>query len=206
MAESSPKLIKNGKQANAVVTLVCVDGKKWTVKDFSSRPWYVRKFVGPFMVSREYKALSRVAGMKGVAEEVFKVDELALAIRYVEGSQLDKVDPRRITSEFLISLERLVDALHERGVVHLDLRGSGNILMSPQGEPVIIDFQSSMCTDWMPAFLRKFLGDFDMSGVLKKWKTYRPEEMGDERRKELERINNIRKWWIFKGYGIKIKK
>ena len=39
-----------------------------------------------------------------------------------------------------------------------------------------------------------------MSGALKKWLQFQPEMMGEERRKELERINGLRKFWIFRGY------
>ena len=43
-----------------------------------------------------------------------------------------------------------------------------------------------------------------MSGALKKWLKYQPEAMGDERRQELERINRLRRFWIFRGYfGLK---
>ena len=43
-----------------------------------------------------------------------------------------------------------------------------------------------------------------MSGALKKWLQFQPEMMGEERRKELERINELRKFWIFRGYfGLK---
>ena len=86
----------------------------------------------------------------------------------------------------------------------LDVRGTGNVMIRPNGSPGLIDFQASLYTGWMPGFLRRLLEDFDMSGALKKWLQFQPEMMGEERRKELERINGLRKFWIFRGYfGLK---
>ena len=69
----------------------------------------------------------------------------------------------------LEAFEELLRAMHARGVVHLDVRGTGNVMIRPNGSPGLIDFQASLYTGWMPGFLRRLLEDFDMSGALKKW-------------------------------------
>ena len=200
MNRAPQKLLRNGRIANAVVTKVDVKGRAWTVKDFSARPWYVRWFIAPFLLSRELAFLNRLEGIDGIAEAAFRIDRHAIAVSYMPGESIGREVRDRITPEFLEALEALVHAMHERGVVHLDLRGLGNVMIRPDNKPGIIDFQSSLFTDNLPRSIRKILEDFDVSGVLKKWAKYQPERMGDARRAELGRINKIRRFWIFKGY------
>lgn len=206
--ESLPDLpatiLRDGRVANAVVKRVTAQGKEWTVKDFSSRPWWVRTFVGPWLIGRELKILSRLRGIDGIASESFRIDRQALAVRYVEGVNLHRANPADVTVDYLERLEALVKSMHARDVVHLDLRGQGNVVIRPDGTPGIIDFQSGLATTRMPGFLRRLLEALDRSGVLKRWALFQPEAMGQARRDELERINRIRKLWIVRGYfGLK---
>lgn len=197
------RLLRDGRTANAVVSCVTLAGRTWTVKDFSSRPWWVRRFIAPFLLSRELAAFARLKGIDGIAQHAFRIDQYAMAVEFMPGKAVNQAQ-NRITPAYLEALERLVDAMHARGIVHLDLRGSGNVMCRDDGTPGLIDFQSSLATDRMPKRLRKLLEDMDVSGVLKKWMRYQPEAMGEVRRAELERINRVRRFWIFRGYfGLK---
>lgn len=207
MKSAPQKLLRDGRTANAVVMKIEAAGRTWTVKDFSSRPWFVRWFIAPVLLSRELAFLNRLEGVDGIADSAFRIDRYAIAVQFMPGESIGKRVKERITPDFLEKLEALVDAMHARGVVHLDLRGLGNVMIRPDDTPGIIDFQSSLFTDRMPRGLRKILEDFDFSGVLKKWAKYQPEAMGDARKAELERINKVRRFWVFRGYfGMKKKK
>ena len=204
LARAKMTLLRNGRIANAVVSRADIDGRSWTVKDFSGRPWYIRWFIAPFLLGRELSILSRLRNVDGIAPDSFRVDRFAMAVEYMEGASIGHVDPSLITPAFLEAFEKLLAAMHARGVVHLDVRGSGNVMIRPDGSPGLIDFQASLYTGHMPACLRRLLEDFDRSGALKKWLQYCPEAMGEERRSELERINRLRRFWIFRGYfGLK---
>lgn len=203
LTRAPTKLLRDGRVANAVVTRVEIGGRFWTVKDFSSRPWWVRTFIAPFLLKRELSILDRLRGVEGVSQESFRIDRTAMAVLFMEGANIGR-EPVRVTPAYLEALEELLRAMHARRVVHLDVRGTGNVMIRPDGSPGLIDFQASLYTGWMPAFLRRLLEDFDMSGALKKWLQFQPEAMGEERRRELERINVLRKYWIFRGYfGLK---
>ena len=41
--------------------------------------------------------------------------------------------------------------MHARGVVHLDVRGTGNVMIRPNGSPGLIDSRLRSYTGWMPA-------------------------------------------------------
>ena len=51
-----------------------------------------------------------------------------------------------------------------RGLVHLDSRGSSNLIATPQGRPSVIDFQAALSTAWLPAPLRRRLEAIDTTG------------------------------------------
>jgi len=201
------KLLRNGHLFNAVVTLVTgPDGRLWTVKDFSSRPWYVR-LIARLLLSHELSILKRLKGIDGVAEDAFRIDANSMAILFQEGDILANIDPKRMTPEYLTRLEELTRAIHRAGVVHLDMRSFSNILIRTDGTPGVIDFQAAQTTWWMPEFLRKRLEDIDMSGAYKKWERFQPAAMGEERKRELARINKLRDLWVVRGYfGAHVKK
>ena len=177
LAQAPTKLLRNGRVANAVVTRVEIDGRSWTVKDFSARPWWVRTFIAPFLLRRELSILARLRGVEGVSQESFRIDREAMAVLFMEGSNIGR-EPERVTPAYLEAFEELLRAMHARGVVHLDVRGTGNVMIRPNGSPGLIDFQASLYTGWMPGFLRRLLEDFDMSGALKKWLQFQPEMIG----------------------------
>lgn len=199
--EKAPsRLLREGRCANAWVTEVAVDGRKWVVKDFSCRSWFVRKLIAPVLISREIVSIRRLKGISGIAQHAVRVGPSMLAIEYIEGRSLDKVAPASVTPEFLEKLEALIRKVHDRGVVHLDLRGCGNIIMRPDGTPGLIDFQSGLVTTHIPLAIVKELEAMDMSGAYKKWLRYQPEAMGEYRREELARVNRLRRFWILHGY------
>lgn len=162
LAQADVQLLRDGRAANAVVTCVTWKGRRWTVKDFSSRSWWVRRLLAPFLLGRELKILRRLSGVDGVAEDAFRIDADAIAVSFVEGRNLSRVTREEVTIEFLEAFEKLLDEMHARDVVHLDLRGTGNIVMRPDGSPALIDFQASLVTSWMPAWLRRILEDMDL--------------------------------------------
>ena len=201
------KLLRNGRSANAVVWCVKKNGVTWTVKDFSSRSWAVRTLIGPFLIRRELAALKRLQGIDGIAGKAFRIDKHAIAVEFLEGDAIDGIDPKRVTVDYLEKLEGLIAVMHSRGIVHLDLRGLGNMLVRPDGTPGLIDFQAAVCTDHCPRGLRNILEAMDVSGALKRWKKFQPQAMGEERRQRLEEINRVRRFWVFQGYfGLKAKK
>jgi RIO-like serine/threonine protein kinase len=163
--------------------------------------------VARLLLSHELTILSRLKGIDGVAEESFRIDGNSLAILFQEGEVLANIQPERVTAQYLIKLEELTREIHRAGVVHLDMRTYSNILIRPDDTPAVIDFQAAQTTWWMPSFLRKKLEDIDMSGAYKKWERFQPGLMGEERKRELVRINKLRDLWVIRGYfGAHVKK
>lgn len=198
---SARTLLRDGRWANARVWRAEIGGGVWVVKDFAPRSAWVRNLIGRLLLRRELRALRRLEGIDGVPSAAFRVDAHAIAARYVDGETLGKVAPEALTTRFFESLERLLQSIHARGIVHLDLRGTGNLLMRPDGRPAVIDFQAAVRTDRMPRALRRLLDDIDLAGVYKKWVECDRDSMGPVRLAVLARINRWRRLWVFRGYA-----
>ncbi len=200
------KLIHSGRLFNAEVYRLTYGGRTWTVKDFADRPFYVR-WVARALLSHEVNVLTHLQGVPGLSRAAFRIDAAALASEFLPGTSLIDTDPRRITPAFLRQLETLTRRMHRAGIVHLDLRSLTNVIMDPEGNPGIIDFQSAVITDRLPRCITRTLRAVDLSGACKKWQKFQPEAMGPVRRRFFQKINRIRRWWVFKGYlGLKSKK
>ena len=94
LAQAPTKLLRNGRVANAVVTRVEIDGRSWTVKDFSARPWWVRTFIAPFLLRRELSILARLRGVEGVSQESFRIDREAMAVLFMDCLLYTSPSPR----------------------------------------------------------------------------------------------------------------
>ena len=200
LASAERELLRDGRFANARVERVRIDGVDWIVKDFSARHLVVRYTIGRFLVGREVRALRRLEGLPGVPSQAFRVDAFAMAARFVQGRALKGAWAAQVSTAYLIALESLLQQVHARGLVHLDTRGGGNLLMMPDGTPGIIDFQAAVSTRWMPASLRRWFEDLDMSGVYKKWLRGQPDTMDEQRRASYARLTKWRRLWVLRGY------
>ena len=207
LAAAQRHLLRDGRFANARVERVRVAGVDWIFKDFSSRAFLVRHTVGRFLLGREVRALRRLDGIAGVPAQAFRVDAFAMAARFVPGRALADTPDGPFSTEFLLALEALLRQVHARGIVHLDTRGGGNLLIDADGAPGIIDFQAALSTRWLPRALRDWLEGMDLSGVYKKWQRWQPDTLGGARAARLERQNRWRRFWFLRGYlGLRKKR
>jgi hypothetical protein len=77
-----------------------------------------------------------------------------------------------------------------------------NILVTDDGMPALLDFQTSLFLGSIPAALHGFLKDIDISGVYKCWRKVSPASIDAERLRRLAEMEKKRVFWIFKGYPL----
>jgi len=200
LAAGAPRVLNQGRWANATVLLYERGDEQWVIKDFRPCPYLYRHTFGRFMVRRELSALVRLRGVPAVPAAAFRLDDFALGYRFVAGEQIARVGAEGATPEYFRALERAVLAIHERGIAHLDLRYGGNILVTDRGEPLVLDFQSHVKLARLPAWLKRVLTGADLSGLYKHWSHRHPDTLGPERLALLGRASRLRKLWVFKGY------
>lgn len=200
--EQAPgEVFSRGRWANAVLYLHRRGDERWVVKDFRPRAFSVRNTIGRLLIRREIRALRRLAGISGVPAAAFRLDAHALAYLFVPGVPLNQADLGQRAADFFVRLEHLLTQVHAvGGIVHLDVRNGRNVLVSEQGRPVLLDFQSHLGTRWMPARLRRWAELLDLAGVYKHWERKSPETLGEARGALLARANWWRRLWPLRGY------
>jgi hypothetical protein len=166
--------ISRGGFANPDVLRVAVAGVPLVVKDFAPRGPLVRATLGRWIARREQRAWRALAGHPAVPTYLGAIDGLAFAVAHRAGRPLSRSVARETPPEFFARLAAAVDEMHARGVVHLDLRHQGNVLVGDDGAPVLIDFGSALVL--RPGSLgarvvRALLGWIDRSAV-SKWRAY----------------------------------
>ncbi len=171
------------------------DGRA-VVKDFLPCPAPWRWTVGRLLVGREVRAYARLDGVPGVPRFLGRLDAWAFAVEWVPGRDLGKCPKGSLGSEVFERLAATVDAIHARGVVHLDLRQRRNVLVDDAGVPRVIDFSSAVTVDPGGPLARR-LAPVDRSGVLKYKRRFLPESLTEDERRRLARLESWRRFWPF---------
>ena len=157
------------------------------------------------MVGREYRALKCLQGLSGIPTEPFRMDLFAIGYKYLPGKSLRNAAPGTIPKKFFLDLEQLIGSLHQRHLVHLDVRNRGNILITEAGKPALLDFQSSLNLARVPAGLHPLLMDIDLSGVYKNWIRMCQEPLEASRMTRYIAMKRRRELWVFHGYPLGTK-
>ena len=100
------------------------------------------RWLGRVTTERELANLRRVSGIAGVPKVVAGYGRTGFVYEYIEGCSLD--DSSDIPEGFFDELREILDQVHRRNVVYLDMNKRGNILIGKDGRPHLIDFQISM--------------------------------------------------------------
>jgi len=199
LARCERVLLGRGRWPKATLWRVRIGDEDWVVKDFAERDIVTRNLFGQLLLRRELKALRRVAGVKGVPSDVFRVDRHAFAYRFVPGRPLASIHQDFLPTELFEALERTLRDVHARGIVHLDIRNCRNVIVNDRNEPVLLDFESHLDTGGWLSSQRERLETFDLAGVYKHWARAKSASLGPQRLAVLERMNRWRKMWVFRG-------
>ncbi|ODC02336.1 serine/threonine protein kinase [Terasakiispira papahanaumokuakeensis] len=199
------KVLHKGRFANAMVYRYHDDQYDWVIKDFSHSPFWIRWSLGRLITAQETRAFDCLQGLKGVSPHHYALSPVTLAYDFIPGTPLRTLsqEDKQLPAHFFLQLERMVAALHRRGMVHLDLRNMGNILCGRDGEPYFIDFGSAIRYRRFPRWARQFMRGADLTGVYKGWRSLGRDSFPDSRQAFLKRYNQVRKRWIFRGYPLR---
>jgi serine/threonine protein kinase len=175
-----------------------VAGRTLMVKDVRRMNLFFRWTLGLWLIDKEWKIYSRLAGIQGIPKAVERIDRFAFAMEFVPGRPIGRGET--LPASFFSRLERVLGEVHGRGVVHLDMRHKGNVLLSERGDPFLIDFNSSFSfkeKGVLHRFLFPLLRRVDFGGLLKLKQRVSPALMTPEELSFLKRFNRLRKLWIF---------
>jgi len=149
-------LIK-GRRYKADVFITVSTGKRFVVKDFSQKGYWERNLVGRIVIGRESRAYAALQGIDGLPQQFKQLSPFTIAVEYLEGRDLGSLRPGDAWAAVISQFERIIDALHGRGWVHLDLHRRTNILLV-DGKVYVVDLASALHTGSLPLIGRCFTG------------------------------------------------
>ncbi len=106
------------------------------------------QWTGRVLADHEEAIYATLAGLTGVPRWVARVSPTCYAIEYVQAVPLDHLESP--PPGFFDQLREVFYAVHARGVAYGDANKKSNILVTPEGQPILVDFQISlrMRNDW----------------------------------------------------------
>ena len=137
-------MLSPGGRGKARVLLVEGSSGLAVVKDFATQPALVRATWARLVMALEARAYAKLAGHPAVPRWLDQIDRAAFALEYRPGRPLTHEVRLAVGVDFVERLEQAVRAMHERGVVHLDLAHRSNVLVDESHNPVLIDFESAL--------------------------------------------------------------
>jgi RIO-like serine/threonine protein kinase len=163
-------------------------------KTYRRRPWLVR-MAGRLLVRWETYIYSKLRDIPGIPELLTSPDPYTITTVFMGGHNLKK--RLKIPDEaYFKRLEALIKAIHDRGVIHLDMRNRRNYGMDDNGNPYIVDFASSV---YLPlgGALKRMLCAIDWMGYLKVKAYLNPDLLSDTESKKTEMGNTLSLLWFF---------
>lgn len=147
------------------VRLIEKDGILLVEKTYRDRPLPVR-VAGRLLIRWETFVYSKLSGIPGIPGLATSPDRYTITTTFMGGGNLRARARRTPDSRYFDELERLIDAVHERGVIHLDLRNRRNYGIDDTGRPYLVDFASSL---YLPnkGLLWRLLRHIDLMGLAK---------------------------------------
>jgi hypothetical protein len=102
------------------------------------------RWTGRLIQRHEQAIYERLAGVEGVPRWVGRIGNYGYALEYMEGAPLDHFD--KPPAGYFERMRAIFDAAHARGVAYCDANKRSNMLVGPDGQAVLIDFQISVRT------------------------------------------------------------
>lgn len=188
-----------GKLTKARIEALRGPGPALVLKDLTPQHRWVRVLFGRPALRREERMLRALEGVEGIPRFVARLDRDAIVMEFVPGEPLRGVLGPDRTRAAALDLAAKVAALHDRGVVHLDLRQRRNILVDPAGRVHLIDFESAwrLPTEGPLRFLFRWLRRLDEGAVLKFKSKYAADLLTPAERTRARRARFLGQLWVF---------
>jgi len=164
------RVVRPASGAKPAIILAQAGDHRVIVKDFAPCQWLMRSLYGRWVVGHETAIYQRLVGVEGVPAFRGRLDAFAFATDFVGGATLKEMRRKSVDADVFEQLDALHDAIHARGVVHLDAHQKKNILVTKDGRVHLVDFASSMYmgSGWLARrVVVPLLGRADRLGVHK---------------------------------------
>ena len=185
--------LKKHRRYGPLVRLITRDGCAVVEKTYREALPPVR-LMGLLLIAWERFIYSRLAGIEGIPEPMPSPDRLTLITRFMGGTNLKDICQAPDESYFE-ALEKLISAIHQRGVIHLDLRNRRNYGIDDRGRPYLVDFASCLYIPWNIR-ARRVLEAVDWMGFAKVKHKLVPRLLDAREKRLLSLGRRLSSWWI----------
>ena len=146
LRQHATQTFRQGGGSRPDVLLIEIDGEYAVLKDQGGADKFFATIIGPILNWRECKALRKLAGVECVPNLLHTPDSRSFLMTYHRSEQVTKLD--EFTPEWPIFFEKLkasITEIHAAGVAHNDLRNPTNTLVTPNGDPILVDLVACFC-------------------------------------------------------------
>ncbi len=192
------RIIATRKSMKPDILIAENDGEFIVAKDFRNKIWLARSFWGPLNIMYEKFILQKLKGITGIPEFIGLEDYNCLLLSYIDGDIIKK-SCQNIAPGYFDRIFNIVEEIHARGVLHLDLGHKSNIMVRKNGNPAIIDFNTSIYLPLNSFFspILRLLSKIDTTSIMRLKVKFRPQETTFSERQQVKKFLLIRKLWIF---------
>lgn len=128
------------------VLLIEIEGHQAVLKDQGGADRLFALLIGPILNWRECKALTKLAELDSVPVLLSKPNKRSFLMSYHASEQMTRLN--EISPEwpiFFAKLSSAIEQMHAAGVAHNDLRNPTNTLVTPNGDPILVDLVACFC-------------------------------------------------------------
>lgn len=176
------------------ITLEQQRGQQVVVRDAGNARWWLA-WLARHLCRREARALELLGDLPGTPR-LLAAASGRLHRAWIEGRPMQVAKPGN--PEYFRRAQRLVTALHRRGVAHNDLAKEPNWLVTPTGAPALVDFQLATVSLRRGRLFRALARE-DLRHLLKHKQTYCPERLTARERRILATPALISRLWMATG-------
>lgn len=128
------------------VLLIDIDGNLAVLKDQNGADKWFARLIGPILNWRECKALTKLKNVDCIPDLLGRPDARSFLMSYHPSEQITRLtDNTPDWPDFFSKLSYAIQQVHQAGIAHNDLRNPTNTLVTPAGEPVLVDLVACFC-------------------------------------------------------------
>lgn len=188
MQADANKLLK--KDVFGRILLVSGTGEPYILRDARGTSRWIRP-IARWLLSREARALAVLGELEGTPS-LLASNGLSLRRSYLPGQAMQLARPA--DAAYFRSAAKLLRRMHQLGIVHNDLAKEPNWLVTPNGDPAIVDFQLALYRP-QRGYLFRILAREDHRHLLKHKRSYRPDLLSKRELGILENPAVISRIW-----------